>query len=54
VSVVSHRRDVFCYLKEVTKMERVCERDGEKATGGPKRNDETVEWRKLHNELHDL
>ena len=34
VSVVSHRRDIVCYLKEVTQMERICERDGEKTIWG--------------------
>ena len=54
VSVVSHRRDIFCYLKEVTQMERVCGRDVRMLLG-PKRNDVTVEWRKIHNEeLHDF
>jgi hypothetical protein len=41
-------------LKEVTKMERICERDVRRLLG-PKRNDVREVWRKLHNEeLDDL
>jgi hypothetical protein len=54
VSVVSHKRGIFCYLKEVTQIERICERDVRRLLG-PKRNDVTVGGRKLHNEeLRDL
>jgi hypothetical protein len=54
LSVVSHRCDILCHLKEVTQMESVWEQDVRKLLGFT-RNDVTVEWRKLHNvELHDL
>jgi hypothetical protein len=54
VSVVLHRCDILCYLKEVIKMERICERDL-RGLLEPKRNDVTVGGRKLQNEeLRDL